>query len=148
MTYELTTDDVILMHDLIREQYPNDTATGHVNRQAIEAIVQGAYFKINGTPIHITVLGTAAYLLECIMRIHPFTDGNKRTALLVADTYLTINNVKLYMPTNATKFLKAVAGTVANKGEDVAFLRDKVYLWLEKHSGMIPNGGFGPEGIY
>jgi death-on-curing protein len=50
-----------------------------------------------------------ASLLEGIIRWHPFTDGNKRTGLLTAISYLEINGYMLATPLDAIAFAVSVA---------------------------------------
>lgn len=52
----------------------------------------------------------AAFFLRGIAQDHPFTDGNKRTGLVVTWTFLLVNGVEfIATPTDAEKFMIEVA---------------------------------------
>jgi death-on-curing protein len=54
-----------------------------------------------GELLHPTIASQAVAYLFHISRNHPFLDGNKRTALAVADTFLLVNGYSLVLSDEA-----------------------------------------------
>lgn len=69
----------------------------------------------------------AVYLIH-IAKGHAFTDGNKRTAYLVALVFLDVNGVHLMQPENATELAAAVVAAAEaenlNKPDMAALVRE------------------------
>ena len=69
----------------------------------------------------------AAALLESIIHNHPFVDGNKRTAMLAAGTFLQLNGWELtFDALTVVEFALAVA----NK----QLAMPEIVQWLQTHS--------------
>ena len=56
---------------------------------------------------------------------HPFTDGNKRTALLVTSYFLRVNGYEFNYPEDSYEFIKSIA---RNKIKS----KKKISKWIEK----------------
>ena len=69
----------------------------------------------------------AAAYAQGIVRNHPFVDGNKRTAFVVARVFLGINDVALDPPEDEAVVM--VEGLAAGELTDELFA-----AWLRKHS--------------
>ena len=72
-------------------------------------IANKPYLKPYGQNLYNTYYKQAACLLQDIVRLHPFVDGNKRTALLTAFTYLQANDIPVQMPKDADKVMLDIA---------------------------------------
>jgi len=48
-----------------------------------------------GTELHDTLNTKAAAMMHEVIKLHPFVDGNKRTAFLAVDTFLRLNGYEL-----------------------------------------------------
>lgn len=71
----------------------------------------------------------AAYLLHGIATMHPFFDGNKRTALMAADTVLGLHGMMITASNDvAASFVLSVA-----RGEKT---EDQVEKWMKNNSDM------------
>ena len=84
MTDYVTTADALFFHKQLIERYGG--APGIRDIGALESALhrpQTGYYD--------TIIHEAAALLESLVRIHPFIDGNKRTAFAVVDVFLRIN---------------------------------------------------------
>jgi death-on-curing family protein len=53
--------------------------------------------------------GRSAFMFEGIVRLHPFVDGNKRTALASIQEYLLEKGYIFIMPVSAVRFTIKVA---------------------------------------
>lgn len=88
MEAHLTVIEVLAIHDLLIEEFGG--APGVRDLGALESAVfrpQTGYYK---DPVE-----EAAALLESLIQNHPFVDGNKRTAVACADTYLRVIGLAL-----------------------------------------------------
>ena len=127
MTVRLAGDDVIRLNEMVRQQYPDDTTGGRADMQGIDCIVDGAFGTMYGQPLHGTVHEQAAALMEGLVRLHPFRDGNKRTALLAACSFLVANGVEVRLPPDAVEF---VVGVARNTDRDSGALLESISAWL------------------
>lgn len=88
MTEYLTVVEVLAIHALLIEEFGG--ADGVRDLGALESAVfrpQTGYYD--------DAIGEAAALLESLIQIHPFLDGNKRTAVAAADVHLRMHGLEL-----------------------------------------------------
>ena len=128
------TEIILDLHKVVRETHPKDVTKGHINRQAIDGIVMGAFFVHDGKPAHDTIFKQAAALMEGIIRLHPFPDGNKRTALLTAWGFLLMHDHYLVTPLDVIRFMVGVAKNEGNTNKEVSHLTEYVASWLEERT--------------
>ena len=127
----ITADNVLFLHEVVRKMYPEGVTKGHINRQAVDAITQAAFLTIRGRPVYDTPIKQAAALMEGIIRLHPFPDGNKRTALLTVCSFLQINDHYLAVPLDTIQFMVKVAENAGSTaGENEELVKD-IVVWLE-----------------
>jgi len=84
MTEYVSTADALFFHKQLIERYGG--APGVRDPGALESALhrpQTGYYD--------TIIHEAAALLESLVQIHPFVDGNKRVAFAVTDVFLRIN---------------------------------------------------------
>ena len=127
----ITTNDVLFLHEAVRKTYPKGVTMGRIDRQAVDAITQAAFFTMQGRPVHDTTIKQAAALMEGIIRLHPFPDGNKRTALLTVCSFLQMNDHYLAVPLDAIRFMVRIAentGSAAGENEELV---EEIAAWLE-----------------
>ena len=84
--------------------------------------------------MHDTVFKQAAALMEGIIRLHPFPDGNKRTALLTAWSFLFISGHYLVTPLDTIRFMVDVAKNGGRTGEEITELVEYMAAWLEERT--------------
>lgn len=138
MTVQMTAGDVMRVNELVGRRYPDHTAAGRASRQGVECIVDTAFGSLYGQPLHGTVYGQAAALMEGIIRTHPFRDGNKRTALLAACILLDANGRPVRIPKDAVKFVVGVAASMGSTGEENEKVVGRIAGWLENSSAGEP----------
>jgi death-on-curing protein len=125
MTQYLTADEVrrmnasILGTPLVRDEPGLQSALA---RPQIVAFYQGA-----------DIAEQAAVLIEGLVMSHPFVDGNKRTAVVAAMTFLRLNGVSLrYQPSPThDEFGRHILALVQHQ-ETVNHLAD----WVRQH--LVP----------
>jgi death-on-curing protein len=84
MTEYVTTADALFFHQELIRRYGG--RPGIRDAGALESALhrpQTGYYD--------TIIDEAAALLESLVQIHPFIDGNKRVAFAVVDVFLRIN---------------------------------------------------------
>lgn len=86
--------------------------------------------QVFGKILYPHTLQKAAVLMHSIICFHPFVDGNKRTALLTTDFYLSWNGYDLIIPNDADLFTISIA-----KGEKSL---NEILEWLKANSKRTP----------
>jgi death on curing protein len=87
---------------------------------SVEATFEGAF-------LHETIFAMAGAYLHGICRNHPFLDGNKRTAVAAALTFLELNGVEV--DAEESVFYDLVIGVAEGRVSKAA-----VAVFLEKHA--------------
>ncbi len=125
----LTLNQIILIHaELILT-----TGGSHGLRSpevlfGVELAPQQAVF---GKDLYPTVFVKAAVYARDIIALHPFVDGNKRTGIVAAMTFLENNGYRF----------SAKRGEVENFAVKIAVDKPEIYIiavWLKKHSRRRP----------
>ena len=127
----ITEQGLVALHDVVRQQFPLGITRGKINEGKIKAIVERPYMELYGCAVYSTIYEKAACYLEGIVRLHPFPDGNKRTAMLAASSFLQTNNHYLVLPLDTVKFLVSVAEEQGGTEEEIRTLIERIAAWLE-----------------
>jgi len=119
VTEYVTTADALFFHQQLIERYGG--APGIRDVGALESALhrpQTGYYD--------TIIHEAAALLESLVQIHPFIDGNKRTAFAVVDVFLRINGHAITADSAAvySMFIKLL--------DQGAFDMEHLVPWLEE----------------
>jgi len=79
--------------EAIHDQAISDSGgtLGIINRGGLLSAIEAPKATYDGAPLYASLAEMAAVYVWGIVRNHPFTDGNKRTALLIAITFLATN---------------------------------------------------------
>lgn len=86
----LTMDEVLAIHEAIIDAAPPD-APRHTGVRHLGGVA-AALERCQWGPFHVGDREErAALLLRGLCQDHPFEDGNKRTAIVAADTFLRLN---------------------------------------------------------
>lgn len=96
------------------------------NANMISVCVKRPQNVVFGKKMYPHHLQKAAVLMHSIINFHPFTDGNKRTALISTAFYLHWNGYNFTIPEDADSFTIEVAKGNRNINE--------ILLWLTKNS--------------
>lgn len=139
MTDPITTNNILFLHKTVREMYPEDVTKGYIDRQAVDGITRAAFLTIRGRPVHDTTIKQAAVLMENIIRLHPFPDGNKRTALLTVCTFLRMNDHYLAVPLDVIRFMVKIAENMGCATSENAELVKDIAGWLDARTATVPS---------
>ena len=126
-----TGDHLLAVHMRIRETYPRSVPAGRIDPAKIRSIMETPFMEVFGHKKYDTIYRQAACLMEEIVRLHPFPDGNKRTALLVTYLFLRTNGIRMAVPLDAVRFTVGVARDLSSTGEEMDRLVDRMAAWIE-----------------
>jgi len=130
---DLTESDLIELHGIVESRFK--VFQGIKDPGLVKAITERPSQKLYGTFIPFdTIFTKAASIMEGIIRMHPFYDGNKRTALLAVIAYLELNGYSMVLPLSAVSFSVKIAKIQENDPETNAKLILKIAKWINKLS--------------
>jgi death-on-curing protein len=119
----LTFDEVLSLHAEQIRLFGGSTGIRDVG--LLQSAVGSTEATFDGVFLHETLLAMAATYLYGICRNHPFIDGNKRTAVAAALTFLELNGVEVDADEDA--FYDLVIGVAegrVSKASVTVFLED------------------------
>ncbi len=92
----LSVEEVLALHDYQIERFGGKH--GLLNLPLLESAMNRPATNISGADMYKTLHEKAAVLAYSIIKNHPFVDGNKRTGLYAALTFLELNDVQINIP--------------------------------------------------
>jgi death on curing protein len=104
---EISVEEILTLHNSVIERFK--ITPGVIHQGNLESIAQRPELRISGKYVYNDVFLRAASLLEGIIRLHPFADGNKRTALLATVYYLRLEGYGTAIPLSAVRYTVKVA---------------------------------------
>jgi len=93
--WTLTYEEARAVVDQVRAEFPEDTLFGGERGGAFRGVVEAIYQGFAGQEIYPTVEAKAANLLYLVVKDHPLSDGNKRSAAALFVHFLARNNALL-----------------------------------------------------
>jgi death-on-curing protein len=129
---KLTAQDVIRIHeDLIKSQ---SISPGYKSKDDIYSLIDKLDSKIFGNRIYDTPFKKGAALFEGIIRLHPFIDGNKRTALASLQQYMSNEGFLLIIPLSAVRLCIKIAQNRDNSEDGINNLINSLVKWIKYRS--------------
>lgn len=119
----IETELVLAIHD--RQLAEHGGPIGLRDASALESALararnQWAYGEID-------ICALAAAYAYGVARNHPFADGNKRTAWVLARLFLALNNIQIsFAPEEAIRMVLALASGALSEGEVADWLRERL----------------------
>jgi len=120
----LTLDEVLALHEEQIRLFGG--SSGLRDLGLLQSAMGSVEATFGGVFLHETIFVGAAYLYG-ICRNHPFLDGNKRTAVAAALTFLDVNEIEV--EANEDTFYDLVLGVAEGRVSKAA-----VAVFLEEHS--------------
>lgn len=90
--WTLSHDDARSVIGSIALEFPNDTLFGAERGEALKGVVETIYQGFAGQELYPSVQTKAANLLYLVVKDHPLSDGNKRSAAALFVRFLAGNN--------------------------------------------------------
>lgn len=139
MSLLLSYEDIIKIHD----QVLNDSKAepGIIHKGMIEVISQKPELVVSGERLYKDIFKKAASLMESIIRMHPFVDGNKRTSLAVLIEYLWKNGYVIFLPLNSVRRTVMIAMATIQDEDSINDLLEETSVWIEKYTFKKGEGG-------
>lgn len=110
MTKFLTKEEVISAHYFIMKRMNDAEQAGVRDHGLLDSAVHRPLQSILGADAYPSLFDKAAALLESLVKNHCFHNGNKRTAYLVAKSFLLLNGHHLRMERkHAVEFIVDIA---------------------------------------
>jgi len=121
----LTLDEVLSLHE--EQIHLFGGSSGIRDLGLLQSAMGSVEATFGGVFLHETIYEMAAAYLYGICRNHPFLDGNKRTAVAAALTFLDMNGIEV--EANEDTFYDLVIGVAEGRVS-----RSAVAVFLEKHA--------------
>lgn len=121
-------EDILALHDRVIEE----TGGAHGVRDVglLIAASERPKMRFAGKPLYRAICEKAAVYLDSLIRNHVFIDGNKRTAVLAAARFLSLNG---YTLTATNRALEQFVLAVAVKKPPLQSIAD----WLKRHTRNV-----------
>lgn len=124
----LTLEQVLFIHEDQVDRYGGSHGVRDLG--LLESAILRSQTTFGGVDLYITIFDKAAALMHSLLLNHPFVDGNKRTAVVSALSFLELNGYSLKVN---DKELEKFALMVENKKPSIEFIAN----WLKKHSILL-----------
>lgn len=131
---QITVKELLYIHEAIRDRYQDTVSKGRINHDRLADIAEKPFVKLYGQIVYDTIFKQAACLMEGIIRLHPFSDGNKRTALFVTHFFLARNKSYMVVPLDAVRFMVDVAQNEARANDEIDELIERIAAWLQERT--------------
>ena len=123
----LSLDDAIILHDKMMDAMGGLQGFDSTRIGYLESALQ----HIKNDDFYPTLLDKLTHLLFCCVKFHPFLDGNKRSAILIARVFIVINMPQI-LPNDFYQTLENVVVGIASDEID----KDKLKAILTDILGM------------
>ena len=110
----LSIEEILVIHDYQIERFGG--MEGIINLPLLESAINRPITNISGKDMYESVHEKAAVLAYAVIKNHPFVDGNKRTGLHSALTFLELNEYKV---TISQKMLVKLGLDIGGKKADL-----------------------------
>src|SRR2546430_13260575 len=104
----LTPTDLIIIHELLMTEFGGMRGITEAGFGRLDAAAAAPPASMFGQGIYTGETSKAAALCPAVMRAHPFSDGNKRVALVALEGFLAANGCAL-TATNEDAYIKMMA---------------------------------------
>ncbi len=121
----LGSEDLLLVHSIIIDE--TGGSHGVRDRHALATLEGLPRQSAFGKELYPTVFTKAAVYVRGIISVHPFVDGNKRTAMAAADVFLQRNGFRITVSKGG---VEAFALSVISEKLDL----ESIASWLKKNS--------------
>jgi|SRR3989344_237031 len=127
----LTSEDILLIHSIIIDE--TGGSHGVRDRQALATLGALPQQIAFGKELYPTLFIKAAVYVRGVISAHPFIDGNKRTAMAVADVFLQRNGLRIVTAKGGVEAFALLIISEKLALEDIA-------VWLKKNSKRNAEG--------
>lgn len=122
--------DMVLSHQIIAESHGIKI---HYAENTLKGIIAAMNQSFGGKDLHPDIYEKAAILFEHIIRLHPFMDGNKRTAMFSMKVYLKSKGIIFISFPSDVRFTVSVAENCNSRQQEIASLTGNIRRWIGFH---------------
>jgi len=126
----LSPADLIAIHEQLLSEFGGMRGITEAGFGRLEAAAAAPQASVFGEEVYATVTEKAAAICQAIVRGHPFSDGNKRVALVALAVFLDSNGYALTASNDA-----AYATIMALAQGELG--REELTRWVEEHSSKF-----------
>jgi death on curing protein len=123
----LSPADLIAIHEQLLSEFGGMRGITEAGFGRLEAAAATPRASMFGEDIYTSVAEKAAALCLAIVRAHPFSDGNKRVALVALGVVLAYNGAQL-LASNDEAYTAIMALARSEMG------REELAAWIEQHT--------------
>jgi death-on-curing protein len=121
----LSKEEVKQIHDLLIVEFGG--SKGLRDENLLDSAISRMNSTFDGKDLYETIFDKTAALFDSLCKNHPFIDGNKRTAITCAATFLDVNGYKTnFDPIKTEEFVLKVATSKVRFNELVRFFKNCV----------------------
>lgn len=124
----ITLEDVLLLHYLSIKK--SGGSHGLRDSGLLDAAVHRPQATFGGIDLYPTIFDKAGALCHSLIKNHAFVDGNKRTSLLAAMTFLELNGYRFECKQNELVLFGLKIDNENIPAEEIA-------AWLKSHSHSV-----------
>lgn len=126
----LTEESLHFLHERVVEEDPN-AGKGYTSKGLVGPCMDRAVVNFYGETQYEDIYERTAALIQGIINFHPFTDGNKRTALLAAYFFLFFHGYRLDI------VYEEVIGTFVDiANEEISEVKD-IADWVKRNTRRL-----------
>jgi len=126
LMHYLSAHDLLVIHQALIERFGGMAGITEAGFARLETAAAAPRQSAFGEDLYPELPDKAAALAHAIVRNHPFSDGNKRVAVVALDLMLTINGASLSADNDA---MYELAMAAANE-----MSREMLIAWVRQHS--------------
>lgn len=124
----LTIEHILQIHALVLMRDGGADGVRDIGR--LEAAVATQYQEVFGEELYPSVCQKTAAMMRGIIGDYPFSDGNKRTAMLVGLTFLELNGHRFIAKKGEVEDFAVAIAVEHHSVETIA-------TWLEQHTSSV-----------
>ncbi len=128
-------DVIISVHDKLLNSHRIEPGFRDIG--TVYSIYEKTNLQFTGRPVYQNPTLKAAVMFEGIIRLHPFIDGNKRTALAVTQEFLMENDLIFVVPISAVRFAVQIAKTNVLESEKIEKLVFNIEKWISYRTVQV-----------
>lgn len=122
----LTTEEVIVIHELLLAEFGGIRGITEAGFGRLETAVSVPQQSMFGVDLYEDLPSKAAALSHAIIRNHPFSDGNKRVAVVALAEMLARNGAELTATNDELYDLALAAATTLDRAAVAAWVADHI----------------------
>jgi death-on-curing protein len=127
---------IIIAHKVIAH---NNIIAVHFNENVLKGITEAMDKSFSGIYLHKDIYEKGSILFEHIIRLHPFLDGNKRTAMFSLILYLASECIFFVSFPSDVRFAVMIAKIQVNTEDEINVLIKNIDRWIHFHCAKVNN---------